>query len=102
MHRYLPVRTVSPILRIGLLASFEKATPALTSCYRNCWLQIRLASVSVQPKTAVTPASSQLSYAYGACNQTFLSQTIGDNLTRTASKMPNNLAISSVHQQVRW
>jgi fatty-acyl-CoA synthase len=43
-----------------------------------------------------------LSYAHGACDEPLLGETIGHNLERTASRVPDAPALISCHQQVRY
>src|SRR5689334_12676379 len=43
-----------------------------------------------------------LSYAHGACTEPLLGQTIGENLERTASRVPDHDALISCQQRVRY
>jgi fatty-acyl-CoA synthase len=43
-----------------------------------------------------------LSYAHGACDEPLLGETIGRNLIRTIERVPDNLALVSCHQDVRY
>jgi fatty-acyl-CoA synthase len=42
-----------------------------------------------------------LSYAHGACDEQLLGETIGENLERTAARVPDGEALVSCHQGIR-
>jgi fatty-acyl-CoA synthase len=43
-----------------------------------------------------------LSYAHGACDESLLGETIGENLERTIARVPDAEALVSCHQDIRW
>ena len=50
----------------------------------------------------MTQSSKVLSYANGPSTQPLLGETIGENLERTAARVPDNLALVSRHQNRRY
>ena len=45
---------------------------------------------------------TRLSYAQGACDQPLIGETIGQNLERTAARVPDSDALVSCHQGLRY